>query len=145
MLFKLLILTFLALHKVKSEVVWGGEKCPGSSTSDFFFLNPFNDRSGNLTHCLSLANEKISLCSPGADILLEKVIMIFHHPERVRQTVTGVRDGKNLVDHTGGLLEAKCAIDQTRFCLIELQASGAMLIPPLSKGDDFAFQQMLLS
>lgn len=86
-----------------------------------FSLNPFNDRSGNLTHCLSLANEKISLCSPGADILFPKVIMIFHHPGRVRQTVTGVRDGKNLVDHTEDLLEAKCAIDQTRFCLTELK------------------------
>lgn len=99
MLFKLLILTFLAPHKVKPEVVClGREKMSWFKHIRCFFpLDPFNDRSGNLTHCLSLANEKISLCSPGADILFQKVIMIFHHPGRVRQTVTGVRDGKKKI------------------------------------------------
>lgn len=42
-------------------------------------------------------------------------------------------------------LKAKYAVDQIRFCLVELQMSEAMLIPPLSTGDYFAFQQLLLS
>lgn len=48
--------------------------------------DPFKKRNGNLTHCLSLANENVTLCSLGTNILFQKVIMIFHHPGTVRKT-----------------------------------------------------------
>lgn len=144
---KLLTLTFSTPNP--SGVSGGsfemGRKCPILNTGNSW-LNPFNNRHSNLTHWLSLVNEKNHLCSPGTDTLFQKVIMIFHHPRIVRKMeLPKLEMEKTYWITQTASLEAKCFIDQTRFCLTELPMSEAMLIPPFSKGDYSAFQQMLLS
>lgn len=146
-MFKLLTLTFSTPNpsRVSGGSFEMGRKRPVLNTGNSL-LNPFNNRHSNLMHPLSLVNEKNHLCSSGTDILFQKVIMIFHHPGIIRK----MEPPKSEMEKTYWItqrasLEAKCFIDQSRFCLIELPMSKAMLIPPFSKGDYSAFQQMLLS
>lgn len=81
-----------------------GRKCPILNTGNSL-LNPFNNRHSNLTHRLSLANEKKKspLLSRHQYIISKGYNDISSPRDRQKDGVAKARDGKNLLDHTDGL------------------------------------------